>query len=194
MNGLYFLPLGGSDEIGMNMNLYHCDGKWLIVDMGITFSDYLGTEIITPDISFLEDKLDKIVGLVLTHAHEDHIGAIPYLWDKLKCPMYATKFTAEVIRSKLKETAFPDAPIIEVPLSGKISLKPFDIEFITLTHSIPEPNALAINTPYGTLMHTGDWKIDPAPLVGEVTDSNRLKEYGDAGVMALVCDSTNVFK
>lgn len=193
MNGLYFLPLGGSDEIGMNLNLYHCDGKWLIVDLGITFTDHLGTEIITPDIRFLEDKLDDIVGLVLTHGHEDHIGAIPYLWNRLKCPMYTTKFTSELIRNKLKETAFSKAPIIEVPLSGKLSLKPFEIEFITLTHSIPEPNALAITTPHGVIIHTGDWKIDPAPLVGEPTDVRKLKDYGDKGVLALVCDSTNVF-
>lgn len=192
-NGLYFLPLGGSNEIGMNLNLYHCNGKWLIVDMGISFADQLGIDIIMPDISFLKDKLKDIVGIVLTHAHEDHIGALPYLWGEIRCPMYATPFTAEVIRGKLKETAFKHAPLIEVPVSGKISLSPFDIDFITLTHSIPEPNALAIKTPHGTILHTGDWKIDPRPLVGDVTDVERLTQLGDAGVLAMVCDSTNVF-
>ncbi|MBX9976885.1 MAG: ribonuclease J, partial [Alphaproteobacteria bacterium] len=137
----------------MNLNLYCCDGKWLIVDLGISFSDHLGVDIVMPDISFLEDKLNDVVGLVLTHGHEDHIGAIPYLWDKLRCPMYATPFTAEVIRNKIKETSFKNASITEIPLCGRINLKPFDIEFITLTHSIPEPNALAIRTPYGTVMH-----------------------------------------
>ncbi len=194
MNGFYFLPLGGSNEIGMNLNLYCCDGKWLIVDLGISFSDYLGIDVVMPDIRFLEDKLKDVVGIVLTHAHEDHIGAIPHLWDKLRLPMYATPFTAEVIRGKLKETSFKNAPLIEVPLSGKINLRPFDIEFVTLTHSIPEPNALAIRTKYGTVVHTGDWKIDPAPLVGDVTHSKRLQEIGNEGVLALVCDSTNVFQ
>ena len=194
MNGLYFLPLGGSDEIGMNLNLYHCDGKWLIVDLGITFTDTLGTEIVTPDIRFLEDKLDDIVGIVLTHGHEDHIGAIPYLWDRIRVPMYATKFTCELVKNKLKETSFANAPLREVPLSGKVSLGPFGVEFITLTHSIPEPNALAITTPHGVIMHTGDWKIDPEPLVGKATDDNSLKRYGDKGILALVCDSTNVFQ
>lgn len=193
VKGLYFLPLGGSNEIGMNLNLYHCDGKWLVVDMGISFTDTLGTEIMTPDIRFLKDKRKDIVGIVLTHAHEDHIGALPYLWGELQCPMYATPFTAEVIRNKMRDTAFKNPALIEVPLSGKLSLRPFDIEFITLTHSIPEPNALAIRTPHGTIMHTGDWKIDPAPLVGEVTDAARLTAIGDEGVLALVCDSTNVF-
>lgn len=193
-NGLYFLPLGGSNEIGMNLNLYHCNGKWLIVDMGVSFSEQLGVEVLMPDISFLKDKLKDIVGIVLTHAHEDHIGALPYLWGDVRIPMYATRFTAEVIRGKLKETAFKNAPLIEVPLSGKISLSPFEIEFITLTHSIPEPNALAIKTPHGTILHTGDWKIDPRPLVGEVTDADRLKALGDDGVLAMVCDSTNVFQ
>lgn len=191
---LWFLPLGGSGEIGMNLNLYGHDGQWLMVDLGVTFGDRFGIEVITPDPEFIVERRDKLVGLVLTHAHEDHVGAVPYLWPELKCPVYATKFTAEILRDKIKE--FPWAkqvPIIEIPLSGEIEIGKFRVEYITLTHSIPEPNALAITTPLGTVMHTGDWKIDPAPLIGETTDSQKLRAWGDRGVLAMVCDSTNVF-
>lgn len=193
-NDFWFLPLGGSGEIGMNLNLYGHDGQWLMVDLGVTFGDRLGVDVITPDPEFIVQNKDRLVGLVLTHAHEDHVGAIPYLWPLLKCPIYATKFTAEIVRQRVKE--FPwgkDVKIIEVPLSGELKIGKFLVEYITLTHSIPEPNALAIATPLGTVMHTGDWKIDPAPMVGEVTDSERLKDWGDQGILALVCDSTNVF-
>lgn len=189
-----FLPLGGTGEIGMNLNLYGHDGQWLMVDCGITFGDDRtpGIDVIMPDTAFIEERLDDLAGLVLTHAHEDHLGALPYIWKRLKCPIYATPFTAAFLRAKLVETDFArKVEIIEVPLSGRFSVGPFDIELITLTHSIPEPNALAITTPLGTVLHTGDWKLDPDPLVGPTTDEKRLMEIGEAGVLAMVGDSTN---
>lgn len=189
-----FLPLGGSGEIGMNLNLYGHDNQWLMVDLGITFGDRYGIDIITPDPEFIAAQRDKLVGLVLTHAHEDHVGAIPYLWPELQCPIYATPFTAEIVRQKIKDYPWAKkVEIHEIDLNSKVQVGKFSIEFITLTHSIPEPNALAITTPLGTVMHTGDWKIDPLPLVGEQTNAFRLKEWGDKGVLAMVCDSTNVF-
>ncbi len=193
-NDLWFLPLGGAGEIGMNLNLFGHDGQWLMVDLGITFSDRLGIEIITPDPSFILPFQKQLVGLVLTHAHEDHVGAVPYLWPLLRCPIYATPFTAAIVRQKISEYPWRNqVELIEVPLSGKIGVGKFDIEFITLTHSIPEPNALAISTSLGTVLHTGDWKIDPTPLVGKKTNESRLKELGNQGILAMVCDSTNVF-
>ncbi len=191
---LLFLPLGGAGEIGMNLTLYGHDGKWLMVDLGVTFGDDAtpGIEVIMPDPTFIEDHADRLVGLVLTHAHEDHIGAVPYLWPDLGCPIYATPFTAAVLRRKLVESGIEDeVEITEIPLSGRFKVGPFDLEFITLTHSIPEPNAIAIRTPCGTILHTGDWKLDPDPLVGEVTDEAALKKLGAEGVLAMVCDSTN---
>ena len=178
----------------MNLNLFGHDGEWLMVDLGITFGDRLGVDIITPDPAFIADRKESLVGLVLTHAHEDHVGAVPYLWPLLQCPVYATPFTASILRQKLKDKPWgKKVPIIEVPLSSTIQVGKFSVEFITLTHSIPEPNAVAITTPLGTILHTGDWKIDTNPLVGEVTDHSRLTELGDQGVLAMVCDSTNVF-
>lgn len=193
-NDFWFLPLGGSGEIGMNLNLYAHDNQWLMVDLGITFGDRFGIDIITPDPSFIIEHRDKLVGLVLTHAHEDHIGAVPYIWPELRCPIYATKFTIEILKEKIREYSWAkEVEIIEVPLSGNLQIGKFTIEFITLTHSIPEPNALAITTPLGTVLHTGDWKIDPDPLIGEITDAKKLISWGDKGVLAMVCDSTNVF-
>jgi len=197
---LVFLPLGGSNEIGMNFNLYgfgppHAR-KWIVVDLGVTFGDQTtpGVEVILPDPSFIEDHAKDILGIVLTHAHEDHIGAVPWLWERLKAPMYATPFTAFLLREKLREAGLLDeAHITEVPLSGTITLGPFEVTLITLTHSIPEPNGLAIRTPLGTVLHTGDWKIDPDPITGEVTDHEAITRLGDEGVLAMVCDSTNVF-
>jgi len=197
---LVFLPLGGSNEIGMNFNLYgfgppHAR-KWIVVDLGITFGDQTtpGVEVILPDPTFIEEHADDILGIVLTHAHEDHIGAVPWLWERLKAPMYATPFTAFLLREKLREAGLLDeARITEVPLSGTITLGPFEIRLITLTHSIPEPNGLAIRTPLGTVLHTGDWKIDPDPITGAVTDHEAITRLGDEGVLAMVCDSTNVF-
>jgi ribonuclease J len=190
----WFLPLGGAGEIGMNLNLFGHNKEWIIVDCGITFGDRLGIDIIMPDPSAILEHADSIKALVLTHAHEDHIGAVPYLWPYLKCPVYATPFTAQVLRQKLEEKSWAkQVKIIEVPLSGRVQIGSFDIEYITLTHSIPEPNALAIRTELGCVLHTGDWKIDPQPLLGEATNENRLKEIGEEGVLALICDSTNVF-
>jgi ribonuclease J len=188
----WFLPLGGAGEIGMNLNLYGHNQQWLMVDLGITFHDRLGVEVITPDPSFILPYQNNLKGLVLTHAHEDHVGAIPYLWHYLRCPIYATPFTAAVVRQKISEKPWADqVEIIEIPLSGTIKVGHFKVEFITITHSIAEPNVLAITTPLGTVVHTGDWKIDPHPLIGQPTDYKRLQELGDQGVLTLVCDSTN---
>ena len=197
---LVFLPLGGSNEIGMNFNCYGYgpphDRKWIIVDVGVTFGDQTtpGVEIIMPDPQFIEEYADDILGIVLTHAHEDHIGAMGWLWPRLKAPIYATPFTAFLLREKMRERGcLDDAHITEVPLNGSIKLGPFDLTLITLTHSIPEPNGLAIRTPLGVVLHTGDWKIDPDPLLGGVTDEDAIRRLGDEGVLAMVCDSTNVF-
>jgi ribonuclease J len=197
---LVFLPLGGSNEIGMNFNLYGFgpahDRRWIVVDLGVTFGDQTtpGVEVILPDPEFIEQYADRILGIVLTHAHEDHIGAVAWLWPRLKAPIYATPFTAFILREKLREADLLDeAHITEVPLGGTIELGPFKLDLITLTHSIPEPNGLAIRTPLGTVLHTGDWKIDPDPLLGETTDVEAITRLGDEGVLAMVCDSTNVF-
>jgi ribonuclease J len=197
---LVFLPLGGSNEIGMNFNLYgygtpHAR-KWIVVDLGVTFGDETtpGVEIILPDPEFIADYAKDILGVVLTHAHEDHIGAVAWLWPRLRAPLYATPFTAFLLREKLREAGLEDeARIIEVPLNGEVSLGPFEITLITLTHSIPEPNGLAIRTPLGVVLHTGDWKLDPDPLTGDPTDEGAIRALGDEGVLAMVCDSTNVF-
>ena len=197
---LVFLPLGGSNEIGMNFNLYgfgpsHAR-KWIVVDLGVTFGDQTtpGVELILPDPEFLKEHVKDIIGIVLTHAHEDHIGAVAWLWPELRAPLYATPFTAFLLREKLRERGLEDqAEITIVPLGGRIDLGPFQLELITLTHSIPEPNGIAIRTPLGTILHTGDWKIDPDPLLGDQTDDAAIRRLGDEGVLAMVCDSTNVF-
>jgi ribonuclease J len=197
---LVFLPLGGSNEIGMNFNLYGFgppdDRRWIVVDLGVTFGDQTtpGVEVILPDPEFMEQNADRLLGIVLTHAHEDHIGAVAHLWPRFKAPIYATPFTAFILREKLREADLLDeAEITIVPLGGTIELGPFQLELITLTHSIPEPNGLAIRTPLGTILHTGDWKIDPDPLLGGPTDIDAIRKLGDEGVLAMVCDSTNVF-
>lgn len=193
-DGLYFLPLGGSGEIGMNLNLYGHRGTWLMVDLGISFADDTmpGLDVIMPDHAFIAEQRDNLAGIVLTHAHEDHLGAVQYLWPDLEVPVYCTPFTAAVLRAKLHERGLSGrVPIEEIPLGGRFRVGPFDLEFVTLTHSIPEPNAIAIRTAAGLVLHTGDWKLDPNPLVGSVTDETRLKQLGDEGVLALVCDSTN---
>ena len=191
---LLFLPLGGSGEIGMNLNLYGFKGKWLMVDLGVTFGEgtTAGVEVIMPDPSFIEERRDDLVGLVLTHAHEDHLGAVPYLWPRLRCPIWATGFAASVLRRKLDEVGLGrQVPIHLVKPGERIKLPPFDVELIYITHSIPEPNALAIRTAAGTVLHTGDWKLDPNPVLGPATDDARLRKAGGEGVLALVGDSTN---
>lgn len=198
-NELLFVPLGGANEIGMNLNLYHYQGKWLMVDFGIGFADEAwtpGVDVIVPNVEFLREIKDDILGLVLTHAHEDHLGAAPYLWSELDFPVYATPFTGAFLKSKLAgENIKPGKRTVikEVQLGATLQLGPFTVELIGLTHSIPEMQALAITTASGTVMHTGDWKFDEAPVVGKPSDQDRLAEYGKQGVLAMVCDSTNVF-
>ena len=190
-NALLFVALGGANEIGMNLNLYGIAGQWLIVDCGVTFGDDLqpGLEVVMPDPSFIAERRDRLLGIVATHAHEDHIGAIPYLWTQLRCPVWATPFTASVLRAKLVEAGLADKVRINiVPMSGRFSIGPFDLEFVTLTHSIPEPNAVVLRTAAGTVMHTGDWKLDPDPLIGLPVDEDALRRLGDEGVLAMICD------
>ena len=194
---LIFLPLGGAGEIGMNLNLYGLDGKWLMVDLGITFADETqpGIDVITPDPTFIAERAKDLLALVITHAHEDHLGAVPYLWPRLKCPVYATRFAGGLLRSKLAEAGIEDeVELHEIDFTSRLKLGPFDLEFVSLTHSIPEMLALAIHTVNGTVVHTGDWKLDPAPLVGSVSDEAGMERLGDAGVLAMVVDSTNVFE
>ena len=197
---LIFCPLGGSGEIGMNMNLFAYGSpdnrKWIIVDIGVTFADDAipGVDLIYPDPGFIVDKKDDLLGIVLTHAHEDHIGAIAHIWPKLKCKIFATPFTSVLISEKFKEKKIDITGYLEiVQLNSIVDLNPFKIEFVTLTHSILEPNGLKIETPVGNILHTGDWKCDPDPLTGDNMNSKRLKEIGEEGVLTMICDSTNVF-
>ena len=197
---LLFCPLGGSGEIGMNMNLFAYgkpdDQKWIMVDIGVTFADdsLPGIDLIYPDPGFIIDKKNDLLGIVLTHAHEDHIGAIAHIWPQIKCKIFSTPFTAVLIKEKFKEKRIDIGSNLKiVDLNGTINLDPFKIEFITLTHSILEPNGLRIETPAGVILHTGDWKVDPNPLIGGKINSDRLKEIGNEGVLAMICDSTNVF-
>lgn len=191
-----FIPLGGSNEIGINVNLYHYKGKWLMVDCGSGFADdYLpGVDILVADLSFIEKHKKDLLGLVLTHAHEDHLGAIQYLWNDFQCPIYATTFTANFLKIKLDEYGLKKkVKINEIKQGSKIELDPFTIETVGLTHSAPEMQALVIKTDAGNIFHTGDWKFDPDPIIGQASDYDLIKKYGDEGILALVCDSTNVF-
>ena len=197
---LVFLPLGGSGEVGMNFNMYGYGPpdrrRWLIVDMGVTFGDQTtpGVEIILPDPRFAAEHAGEVEGILLTHAHEDHIGAVAWLWPQIKAPIYATPFTAFLVREKLREAGILDEVKINiVPVGGRVKLGPFDIELVTMAHSTAEPNGLAIRTPLGLVFHTGDWKIDPDPVIGKITDADAIRRLGDEGVLAMVCDSTNVF-
>ncbi len=199
-DSLYFLPLGGSDEIGMNLNLYgygpEGKQKWIIVDCGVTFGDLTtpGVDLIMPDPRFIEERRDDLIGMVLTHAHEDHMGAVAHLWRRLRCPIWATPFTAWLVRDRLREYGLLDeVELHEMALDCRFDLGPFNLQLVTLTHSIPEPNGIAIRTPAGMVLHTGDWKIDPAPMIGEATDIDALTAIGNEGVLAMICDSTNVF-
>lgn len=195
-NELLFLALGGSGEIGMNVNLYGCQGKWIMVDCGVIFGtpDYPGIDLILPDLQFIEERLDDLLGIVLTHGHEDHIGALPYLAGELGVPLYATPFTAGLIHGKLDEEGIADRVELNVVREEEpFQIGPFGIRYLPLAHSIPEGNAVLIDTPYGRVFHTGDWKIDETPVMGGASTAAELTAIGDEGVLALVCDSTNVF-
>lgn len=194
---LLFCALGGSGEIGMNVNLYGCRGQWIMVDLGLTFAgpDYPGIELILPDLEFIENQQERLAGIILTHGHEDHIGALPYLAEELKSPLFATPFTAGLIAGKLEEEGLTGQVKLNiVERGGSIELGPFRVSFVALSHSIPEGNGLLIETPFGNIFHTGDWKIDETPVIGEAPSTEALKEIGDDGILALVCDSTNVFQ
>ncbi len=193
-NELLFLPLGGANEIGMNLNLYQLDGKWLMVDCGVGFAnDVPGITMMTPDITFIKQHRKDLLGIVLTHIHEDHLGAVQYLIQDLEVPIYATLLGANFLKSKLSEYNLDKTTDIRI-IDGKKNLKmgPFDIEFLGLTHSVPEMKAMMIKTRVGNILHTGDWKFDPDPVVGDVSDKKIIKDYGDKGeILAVVCDSTN---
>lgn len=193
---LLFLPLGGCNEIGMNLNLYGHAGCWLMVDCGVSFADgrTTGIDVLLPNVSFVAAHKDMLCGLVLTHAHEDHLGAVAHLWEEFQCPIYATPFTMEVLKHKLTEAGLMGkVPLHSISMSERFQLGEFDIQMISLTHSIPEPNALIIRTSAGNIMHSGDWKLDDTPVVGENTDEKALKQAGEEGILAMLCDSTNVF-
>ncbi|MDB2405753.1 ribonuclease J, partial [Alphaproteobacteria bacterium] len=196
---LVFLPLGGTGEIGMNCNLYGFGARgkrqWIMVDLGVTFGKHSdpGIDVITPDIIFIEKQKKNLCGLLLTHGHEDHIGAVAHLWPRLKCPVYATPFTAALVRGKLAEAGLLDeVPLHIIEPDAHLEIGPFAIDYICLTHSIAEPSALAIEVEGARILHTGDWKIDPDPVIGKLTEVDRLKALGDAGIDAIICDSTNV--
>ncbi len=194
---LLFCALGGSGEIGMNVNLYGTQGQWLMVDLGLTFADpdYPGIDLILPDLEFIEKQRDRLAGIVLTHGHEDHIGAIPYLAGELKAPLYATPFTAGLIAEKLEEEGLTGQVKLNViARDASFDIGPFKLTYVALAHSIPEGNGLLIETPHGRIFHTGDWKIDETPVLGEPSSHEALEQVGDRGVLALVCDSTNVFQ
>ncbi len=191
---LAFIPLGGTGEIGMNLNVYRCDGKLLAIDCGIGFGgpENPEIEVMVPDPLWLAERRDRLVGLVITHAHEDHVGAVAHLWPQLRCPIYASPFVAAVLRRKLGEAGLlGEAKVITVPLGGRLTLPNFDLEFLRVAHSVPESQALAIRTRHGIVLHTGDWKLDPDPLIGLPTDEAAFARLGEEGVLAMVCDSTN---
>src|SRR3954464_1938403 len=191
---LAFIPLGGTGEIGMNLNVYRCDGKLLAIDCGIGFGgpEMPEVEVMVPDPVWLAERRDRLVGLGITHAHEDHVGAVAHLWPMLRCPIYAGPFVSAVLRRKLGEAGLlGEAKITTVPLSGRLKLPNFDLEFLRVAHSVPEAQAVAIRTRHGIVVHTGDWKLDPDPLIGQPTDEAAFARLGEEGVLAMVCDSTN---
>ena len=192
--GFIFVPLGGTGEIGMNFNLYGCDGAWIAVDCGMGFSgpETPEAEILLPDPAFIAGQREALRGLVITHAHEDHIGGVARLWPQLRCPIYATPFAAAILRRKLSEAGLGrEVKLHTVKPGGSFKIAPFDLRYIPMTHSMPEMQALAVTTSYGTVLHTGDWKFDSDPVVGDVSDEAALKALGDSGVLAIVSDSTN---
>lgn len=191
--GFYFVPLGGSEQFGVNLNVYGCDGDLLAVDCGIGFADerFPGIDLLLPDPAHLEEAHDRLAGMIITHAHEDHIGAVAHLWDRLECPLYATPFTAEILRLKLNEQGYKHVKIKEVRQGDTIEIGPFKVGFVAVAHSIPDAVALHIETPHGAVLHSGDWNLDPAPVAGPQTDSKTLKEIGKKGILAYIGDSTN---
>ncbi len=193
---LVFVPLGGAGEIGLNVNLYGLDGKWLMVDFGISFADdsLPGVEIVLPDPEFIAARSEHLSGLVLTHAHEDHLGAVPYLWRRLNCPIWCTRFTAAVLRRKLEDAGLKGVPIHVVEPGERFTVGPFDCQLVHVTHSIPEAHALVLRTPFGPILHTGDWKLDPAPLLGPLTAVGEFEALGEEGVLAMIADSTNILE
>ncbi|QKX01561.1 RNase J family beta-CASP ribonuclease [Wolbachia endosymbiont of Cruorifilaria tuberocauda] len=195
-NEFLFLPLGGVGRIGMNVSLYHCQSKWIMIDLGIGFADETtpGIELLIADVSFIAQRKKDLLGIIITHAHEDHCGAIPYLWEELQCPIYATNFTANFLKEKLKEFQLESmVPVREVNTNSSLNLGPFTVEFINVTHSIPEAHSILISTDIGSVLHTGDWKFDHKPVVGLTSNINRLREIGDKGdLLAVICDSTNI--
>ena len=195
--GLYFLPLGGSGEIGMNLNLYCCNGKWLMIDCGIAFADDRapGIDVIVPDPTWIAERKEDLLGIIVTHAHEDHVGAVARLWPQFQCPVYTSPFTAEILALKLAEEGLENKVEVNVIAAGSsMSLGDFHIDFVDLTHSIPEMQALMITTPYGRVLHSGDWKLDPDPVVGPASNLAKMQKVSEQGVLAMICDSTNVFK
>ena len=194
-NELIFLPLGGIGEIGMNAYLYGlgdpASRRWLLVDLGVTFPDDRepGVDLVLPDIRFIEEERSRLTGILLTHAHEDHFGAVAELWPRLRVPVYGTRFTITFLKEKLTEVPWGnEVPLNELPVGGRFSIGPFDLELVSMSHSIPETNAVAIRTPLGTVLHSADWKLDPAPGAGPATDAAKLRRLGDEGVDVLVCD------
>lgn len=191
---LYFIPLGGAEQFGVNLNVYGYQGKWLAIDCGLGFADerFPGIDILLPDPAFVEERRKDLTGLIITHAHEDHIGAVQHLWPRLKCPIYASAFTAAVLRKKMSENpACRDAEVIEIKAGETLSLKPFKITFTPVTHSVPETSALMIETDVGNILHSGDWNLDPAPTIGQPTNPEPFKKFGEKGVLAYIGDSTN---
>jgi len=204
---LWFLPLGGTGEIGMNMNLYGHDGAWLMVDCGVSFNSPLSpgyqagsgdsgnAEVLCADPAFITTQRENLIGIVITHAHEDHIGALPYLWPRFNCPVYATPFSAEILRRKIAGTPLAaKLPLVEVALGSTVNIGPFCLNWLSITHSIPEPNALVINTAAGSVFHTADWKIDATPVTGRPFKASVFKRLADKNITAMVCDSTNALR
>lgn len=192
-NQLYFVPLGGSEEFGANLNLYVCDGEYLIVDCGVAFADerYPGIDLLLPDTKFLSQNREKIKGLIITHAHEDHIGGVAYLWDTLECPVYCTPFTAAILRRKLEQEGVRNVPIHIIKPRAPVKIGGFNVAFEPVSHSVPESCSLFIQTRHGNILHSGDWNLDPAPVVGTSTDGARFRDFGAQGVLAYIGDSTN---
>ena len=196
-DSLVFLPLGGSGEIGMNLNLYCCNGKWLMVDCGISFADDRapGIDVIVPDASWIAERKDDLLAIIVTHAHEDHVGAVARLWPSFQCPVYTSPFTAEILSLKLAEEGLEkEVEVNVIAVGSSMSIGEFHIDFVDLTHSIPEMQALMITTPYGRVLHSGDWKLDPDPVVGPASNLTKMAAVSEQGVLAMICDSTNVFK